>query len=175
MIQQTPKTAATAEAGKQNIWQIIFASSAGTVIERYDFYIFGSLASFIADKFNPSGNELVAYMSTLATFATGFIVRPFGALVFGRLGDMLGRKYTFLITMVLMGAATFAIGLLPGYETIGLLAPLMLILLRLLQGLALGGQYGGAATYIAEYSPDGRRGLYQSRDHHPTGRTDAIG
>ncbi|QHT70018.1 MHS family MFS transporter [Rhodocytophaga rosea] len=147
---------------KTNIWQVILASSAGTVIEWYDFYIFGSLATFIAAKFYPQGNDLVAYLSTLATFATGFIVRPFGALVFGRLGDLIGRKYTFLITMFLMGGATFVIGILPGYQTIGILAPIMLVLLRLLQGLALGGEYGGAATYVAEHSPDAKRGYYTS-------------
>ncbi len=138
------------------------ASSAGTVIEWYDFYIFGSLASFIAAKFYPQGNDLVAYLSALATFATGFIVRPFGALVFGRLGDLIGRKYTFLITMFLMGGATFVIGCLPGYDSIGVLAPVLLVLLRLLQGLALGGEYGGAATYVAEHTPDHRRGYYTS-------------
>jgi MFS family permease len=150
------------KADENSIWQVILASSAGTVIEWYDFYIFGSLATFIAAKFYPQGNDLVAYLSTLATFATGFIVRPFGALVFGRLGDLIGRKYTFLITMFLMGGATFVIGILPGYETIGLAAPIMLVVLRLLQGLALGGEYGGAATYVAEYSPDSKRGYYTS-------------
>jgi len=145
-----------------SIWKIITASSVGTVIEWYDFYIFGSLATFIAAKFYASGNELVSYLATLATFATGFIVRPFGAIVFGRLGDLVGRKHTFLVTMILMGGATFAIGLLPGYDTIGVLAPIILVLLRLVQGLALGGQYGGAATYIAEHSPDNRRGFYTS-------------
>jgi MFS family permease len=147
---------------KSKIWQVIGASSAGTVIEWYDFYIFGSLATFIAAKFYPQGNDLVAYLSTLATFATGFIVRPFGAIVFGKMGDILGRKYTFLITMFLMGGATFAIGILPGYQTIGILAPIILVMLRLLQGLALGGEYGGAATYVAEHSPDHRRGFYTS-------------
>jgi MFS family permease len=155
--QNTPKKADT-----NSIWQVILASSAGTVIEWYDFYIFGSLATFIAAKFYPQGNDLVAYLSTLATFATGFIVRPFGALVFGRLGDLIGRKHTFLITMFLMGGATFTIGILPGYETIGIVAPIMLVVLRLLQGLALGGEYGGAATYVAEYSPDAKRGYYTS-------------
>lgn len=152
----------TTATGKQNIWQVIIASSAGTVIEWYDFYIFGSLASFIAAKFYPQGNDLVAYLSALATFATGFIVRPFGALVFGRLGDLIGRKYTFLITMFLMGGATFVIGCLPGYDKIGVLAPVLLVLLRLLQGLALGGEYGGAATYVAEHTPDNRRGYFTS-------------
>ncbi len=159
----TPATTLhTQTTGKQNIWQVIIASSAGTVIEWYDFYIFGSLASFIAAKFYPQGNDLVAYLSALATFATGFIVRPFGALVFGRLGDLIGRKYTFLITMFLMGGATFVIGCLPGYDKIGVLAPVLLVLLRLLQGLALGGEYGGAATYVAEHTPDNRRGYFTS-------------
>lgn len=153
---------APAKTHQSNIWQVIGASSVGTVIEWYDFYIFGSLATFIAGKFYPQGNELVAYLSTLATFATGFIVRPFGALIFGRIGDLVGRKYTFLVTMLLMGGATFAIGLLPGYETIGMAAPVILVLLRLVQGLALGGEYGGAATYVAEHSPDHKRGYYTS-------------
>lgn len=168
MAKQTTGTATIPPNGiskkedSNSIWQVILASSAGTVIEWYDFYIFGSLASFIAAKFYPQGNDLVAYLSTLATFATGFIVRPFGALVFGRLGDLIGRKHTFLITMFLMGGATFTIGILPGYQTIGVLAPIILVLLRLLQGLALGGEYGGAATYVAEYSPDAKRGYYTS-------------
>jgi MFS family permease len=147
---------------RDNIWKVIGASSAGTLIEWYDFYIFGSLATIIADRFFPKGNETVALLSTLATFATGFIVRPFGAVFFGRMGDLLGRKHTFLVTLLLMGSATFAIGLLPGYETIGILAPIGLLLLRLIQGLALGGEYGGAATYVAEHAPEGRRGFYTS-------------
>jgi MFS family permease len=155
-------TEADSPHAKTNIWQVIFASSAGTIIEWYDFYIFGSLASFIAAKFYPQGNDLVAYLAALATFATGFIVRPFGALIFGRLGDLIGRKYTFLITMFLMGGATFVIGCLPSYEQIGILAPILLVMLRLLQGLALGGEYGGAATYVAEHTPDNRRGYYTS-------------
>lgn len=145
-----------------NIWKVIFASSAGTLIEWYDFYIFGSLAVIIADQFFPKGNETVALLSTLATFATGFIVRPFGALFFGRIGDVVGRKYAFLLTLLIMGGATTAIGLLPNYETIGVLAPILLLVLRLLQGLALGGEYGGAATYVAEHSPDGQRGFFTS-------------
>ncbi|MDW8345361.1 MAG: MFS transporter [Bacteroidia bacterium] len=147
---------------KSGIWQVIFASSAGTMIEWYDFYIFGSLAVIISNQFYPKGDEVWALLATLFTFATGFIVRPFGAIVFGRLGDLVGRKYTFLITMLLMGGATFLIGLLPNYETIGYAAPIILVILRMLQGLALGGEYGGAATYIAEYSPDKRRGYYTS-------------
>lgn len=147
---------------KKNIWKVIAASSAGTLIEWYDFYIFGSLATIIATQFFPKGNETVALLSTLATFATGFIVRPFGALVFGRVGDVIGRKYAFMVTLLIMGVATTAIGLLPSYESIGILAPILLLLLRLLQGLALGGEYGGAATYVAEHSPDRQRGFYTS-------------
>lgn len=146
----------------KGIWKVIAASSAGTLIEWYDFYIFGSLAPIIATHFFPKGNPTAALLSTLATFAAGFIVRPFGALVFGRLGDLIGRKYTFLLTLVLMGGSTFAIGLVPGYTTIGFAAPLIVLLLRLLQGLALGGEYGGAATYVAEHAPAGRRGYYTS-------------
>jgi MFS family permease len=141
---------------RKNLWTIIAASSAGTLIEWYDFYIFGSLAVTISQVYFPKGAGAAALLSTLATFAIGFVVRPFGALVFGHLGDLIGRKYTFMVTLLLMGAATFAIGLLPGYETIGWAAPIILILLRLLQGLALGGEYGGAATYVAEHCPDGR-------------------
>jgi len=153
----------TALVGKKfNLWKVVVASSAGTLIEWYDFYIFGSLATILAAKFFPSENETVALLSTLATFATGFVVRPFGALFFGRVGDLVGRKYAFLITLLIMGLSTFAIGLLPGYETIGVLAPLALLLLRLAQGLALGGEYGGAATYVAEHAPLGRRGFYTS-------------
>lgn len=147
---------------KTNIWSVIFASSAGTLIEWYDFYIFGSLATIISAQFFPKGHETAALLSTLATFATGFVVRPFGALVFGRLGDLVGRKYAFMLTLLIMGGATTAIGLLPSYESVGLLAPILLLLLRLLQGLALGGEYGGAATYVAEHAPDGRRGFYTS-------------
>src|SRR5437762_4410956 len=146
----------------KGIGKIIFSSSLGTLIEWYDFYIFGMLAKTISLQFFPEGNETAALLSTLAIFAAGFIVRPFGALVFGRLGDLIGRKYTFLLTLVLMGGSTFAIGLVPGYATIGFAAPLLVLLLRLLQGLALGGEYGGAATYVAEHAPAGRRGYYTS-------------
>ena len=152
----------TITADKKQIRKVIFASSVGTLIEWYDFYIFGSLAPIIAAQFFPKSNPTAALLSTLATFAAGFIVRPFGALVFGRLGDMIGRKYTFMLTLVLMGGSTFAIGLVPGYETLGFLAPLLVLLLRLIQGLALGGEYGGAATYVAEHAPDEKRGLYTS-------------
>jgi MFS family permease len=147
---------------KSSMFSIIGASSVGTMIEWYDFYIFGSLATVISTKFFPSGNETLAFLSTLATFAAGFIVRPFGALFFGRLGDLIGRKYTFMVTLLLMGTATFFIGLIPSYETIGMLAPTLVLLLRLLQGLALGGEYGGAATYVAEHSPNDQRGYMTS-------------
>lgn len=147
---------------KKKLWSVIAASSVGTLIEWYDFYIFGSLATIIARQFFPSANPTAAILSTLATFAAGFVVRPFGAIVFGRLGDMVGRKYTFLVTLVLMGGSTFAIGLVPGYQTIGLAAPAIVLVLRLLQGLALGGEYGGAATYVAEHAPAAKRGYYTS-------------
>ncbi len=146
----------------KGIWKVITASSVGTLIEWYDFYIFGSLSTIIAQKFFPAENPTAALLSTLATFAAGFIVRPFGAIFFGRLGDIIGRKYTFLLTLVLMGGATFLIGCIPSYETIGAWAPILVLLLRLLQGLALGGEYGGAATYVAEHSPAHRRGFYTS-------------
>ncbi len=149
-------------ANDNKIWKVIGASSAGTLIEWYDFYIFGSLATTMAAAFFPKGNDTLALLSTLATFATGFLVRPFGAVIFGRMGDVVGRKTTFLFTLLLMGGSTFAIGLLPTYAQIGVAAPLILLLLRLLQGLALGGEYGGAATYVAEHAPDGRRGFYTS-------------
>ena len=141
---------------------IIGASSVGTLIEWYDFYIFGSLATIISTQFFPKDNPTAAFLSTLATFAAGFVVRPFGALFFGRLGDLIGRKYTFMVTLVLMGGATFAIGLIPKFETIGYFAPFLVLVLRLLQGLALGGEYGGAATYVAEHSPKGQRGFWTS-------------
>lgn len=144
----------------KGIWKVIGASSAGTLIEWYDFYIFGSLAAVISTKFFPQDNPTAAFLSTLATFAAGFVVRPFGALVFGRLGDMIGRKYTFMLTLLLMGGATFLIGCIPSYETIGFWAPFLVLLLRLLQGLALGGEYGGAATYVAEHAPANRRGYW---------------
>ena len=146
----------------RGIWKVIAASSVGTMIEWYDFYIFGMLAKTISVQFFPEGNSTAALLSTLAIFAAGFIVRPFGALVFGRLGDLIGRKYTFLLTLVLMGGSTFLIGLVPGYKSIGIAAPLLVLLLRLVQGLALGGEYGGAATYVAEHAPAGKRGFYTS-------------
>lgn len=144
----------------KGIGKVIFSSSLGTLIEWYDFYIFGMLAKTISVQFFPEGNETAALLSTLAIFAAGFLVRPFGALVFGRLGDMVGRKYTFLLTLVLMGGSTFLIGLVPAYKTIGMAAPLLVLLLRLVQGLALGGEYGGAATYVAEHAPAHRRGYF---------------
>jgi MFS family permease len=146
----------------KGIWKVISASSMGTMIEWYDFYIFGSLAVVISTKFFPSDNPTAAFLSTLATFAAGFVVRPFGALFFGRLGDIIGRKYTFMATLLLMGCSTFLIGCIPSYETIGFLAPLLVLILRLLQGLALGGEYGGAATYVAEHAPVGQKGYWTS-------------
>lgn len=156
-----------ARSGEANISRgeqrrVILASSLGTVFEWYDFFLYATLAPFFAALFFPPGNETAALLSAFATYAAGFIVRPFGAIVFGRLGDMVGRKYTFLITILVMGIATAAVGLLPTYEQIGMAAPLILVGLRLLQGLALGGEYGGAATYVAEHAPDNRRGYATS-------------
>jgi MFS family permease len=142
------------------LMSVIMASSVGTLIEWYDFYIYGTLAPYIAKQFFPADNLTASYLAALGSFAAGFIVRPFGALVFGRLGDLIGRKYTFLVTLVLMGLSTFAIGLIPGYAQIGMFAPFLILVLRLLQGLALGGEYGGAATYVAEHAPKHQRGFY---------------
>ena len=142
--------------------KVIFASSLGTVFEWYDFYLYGSLAGIIAKQFFAGLDPTSAYIFALLAFAAGFLVRPFGALFFGRLGDMIGRKYTFLVTILIMGASTFIVGILPNYASIGMAAPVILIVLRLLQGLALGGEYGGAATYVAEHAPNGRRGFYTS-------------
>ena len=139
---------------------VIFASSLGTVFEWYDFYIYGTLAVFFGKLFFPPNNETAAFLSSLALFGVGFSVRPFGALVFGRIGDLIGRKYTFLVTIVVMGLSTALVGLLPTYESIGFLAPIILVILRIAQGLALGGEYGGAATYVAEHAPPGKRGAY---------------
>src|SRR5215471_187364 len=141
---------------------VVFASSLGTVFEWYDFYIYGTLGVFLAKYFFSNVPPAVGFIFALLAFAAGFAVRPFGALIFGRLGDMIGRKYTFLITMTLMGVGTFFIGLLPGYDTWGIVAPIVLIALRLVQGLALGGEYGGAAIYVAEHAPRNRRGYYTS-------------
>jgi MFS family permease len=156
-----PASVAATDA-ERGIWKVIGASAAGTVIEWYDFYIFGTLATIIAAEFYPDGNAVVNLLKTLATFAVGFAVRPFGAVFFGRIGDLVGRKYAFLLTLLIMGGATAAIGILPGYATIGIAAPILLVLMRTLQGLALGGEYGGAATYVAEHSPDHKRGFYTS-------------
>ena len=145
-------------ASKSEERRVIFASSLGTVFEWYDFYLYAILAPFFAALFFPKGNETAALLSAFAAYAAGFLVRPFGALVFGRIGDLVGRKYTFLVTIVIMGFSTFAVGLLPTFQTIGWLAPILLVTLRLLQGLALGGEYGGAATYVAEHAPQNQRG-----------------
>ena len=141
---------------------VIAGASVGTVFEWYDFYLYGSLATFITEHFFSGVNATTGYIFALLAFAAGFAVRPFGALVFGRLGDLWGRKNTFLVTMLLMGLSTFVVGLLPGYDQIGVAAPVLLIVMRLIQGLALGGEYGGAATYVAEHAPPGKRGLYTS-------------
>ena len=156
------QTSAITNQEKSSLWYVIIASSLGTLIEWYDFYLFGSLAIILSEQFFPQSNPTAAFLSTLATFAAGFVVRPFGAIVFGRLGDLVGRKYTFLVTLILMGGSTFAIGLVPGYKTLGVLAPIIIVTLRLLQGLAMGGEYGGAATYVAEHAPASRRGFYTS-------------
>lgn len=150
------------QVSKGKIWQVIGASSLGTVIEWYDFYIFGSLTTTISPLFYPPGNDTFAYIMYLATFAVGFLVRPFGALFFGRIGDVVGRKYAFLVTLLIMGGATAVLGFLPTFATIGWAAPIILLLLRVLQGLALGGEYGGAAVYVAEHVPDHKRGFYTS-------------
>src|SRR6187401_2032611 len=144
------------------IWKVIVASAVGTMIEWYDFYIFGSLATVISPLFYPKGNDTLALIAYLSTFAVGFVVRPFGALFFGRIGDLVGRKRAFLVTLLIMGGATAVIGFLPTYATIGIAAPIALLLIRVLHGLALGGEYGGAAVYVAEHVPDDRRGYYTS-------------
>ncbi|WP_313587211.1 MFS transporter [Aquidulcibacter sp.] len=161
-MQKTVGGQAAAPAKGQNEKLVIAASSLGTVFEWYDFYLYGLLATYISAQFFSGVNETTGFIFALGAFAAGFAVRPFGALVFGRIGDMVGRKNTFLVTMGLMGLATFAVGLLPSYATIGVAAPIILIGLRLLQGLAMGGEYGGAATYVAEHAPEGKRGLYTS-------------
>src|SRR5918994_5769670 len=141
---------------------VIAASSLGTVFEWYDFYLYGLLATIISAQFFSGVNETTGFILALAAFAAGFAVRPFGAILFGRIGDLVGRKYTFLVTMGIMGLSTFLVGMLPSYASIGIAAPVLLVVLRLLQGLALGGEYGGAATYVAEHAPPGKRGLYTS-------------
>jgi MFS family permease len=150
------------EKAPRGVWRVIAASTAGTMIEWYDFFIFGSLATIISTQFYPSGSATASFLKTLATFGVGFAVRPLGALLFGRVGDLIGRKFAFLATLLIMGGSTAAIGMLPGYESIGIAAPIILVILRLLQGLALGGEYGGAAVYVAEHVPDSRRGFYTS-------------
>src|SRR5258707_8175803 len=142
--------------------RVIFASSLGTVFEWYDFYLYATLAPFFAALFFPSGNDTAALLSAFATYAAGFLIRPFGALIFGRIGDLVGRKYTFLVTIIVMGSSTFLVGVLPTFTAIGWLAPILLVSLRLCQGLALGGEYGGAATYVAEHSRVGERGYATS-------------
>jgi MFS family permease len=154
--------AAADGATETRIWQVIAASAVGTMIEWYDFYIFGSLATVISPLFYPQGNDTLALIAYLSTFAVGFVVRPFGALFFGRIGDLVGRKYAFLVTLLIMGGATALIGFLPTYATIGMAAPIILLAIRILQGLALGGEYGGAAVYVAEHVPDAKRGFYTS-------------
>jgi MFS family permease len=153
---------ATGTPAEYGIWRVLLASAVGTMIEWYDFYIFGSLAAFLSPKFYPPGNDTFAYIAYLATFAVGFLVRPFGALFFGRIGDLVGRKYAFLVTLSIMGGATAIIGILPTYKTAGWFAPITLLAIRVLQGLALGGEYGGATVYVAEHVPDGKRGFYTS-------------
>ena len=154
----SPETIARESAAPATIRSVILASSLGTLFEWYDFYLYGTLAVFFGQLFFPPGNERAALLASLATFGAGFGVRPLGAIVFGRVGDLVGRKYTFVITMVTMGLSTAFIGFLPTYARVGLLAPAILVTLRLLQGLALGGEYGGAATYVAAHVPDQRRG-----------------
>src|ERR1700720_2610484 len=153
-----PRTVSHKEDFSREERKVIFASSLGTVFEWYDFYLYAVLAPFFASLFFPAGNDTAALLSAFATYAAGFLVRPFGALMFGRIGDLVGRKYTFLVTIMVMGTATFLVGLLPTYASIGWLAPVLLVLLRLLQGLAVGGEYGGAATYVAEHARSGERG-----------------
>ena len=162
MAQENLTWPATDQVRSYRIWHVITASAVGTMIEWYDFYIFGSLAVTISPLFYPEGNDTLALIAYLSTFAVGFVVRPFGALFFGRIGDLVGRKYAFLVTLLIMGGATAAIGFLPTYATIGIAAPIILLLIRILQGLALGGEYGGAALYVAEHVPDKRRGFYTS-------------
>ncbi|HET9011817.1 MAG TPA: MFS transporter, partial [Gemmatimonadaceae bacterium] len=157
-----PIRATTSELTPAEVRRVIFASSLGTVFEWYDFYLYGSLAAIISKQFFSGVNPTAGFIFALLAFAAGFAVRPFGAIFFGRLGDLVGRKYTFLVTIMIMGLSTFIVGVLPNYASIGVAAPVILILLRLLQGLALGGEYGGAATYVAEHSPRGKRGSYTS-------------
>jgi MFS family permease len=160
---QVPGTTSTPASGMTSDEKfVIFASSLGTMFEWYDFYLYAVLAPFFAALFFPTGNDTAALLSAFATYAAGFLVRPFGALFFGRIGDIVGRKYTFLVTIMVMGTSTFFVGLLPTYVNIGWLAPVLLVTLRLLQGLAVGGEYGGAATYVAEHARPGERGYATS-------------
>jgi MFS family permease len=159
---QVQEAAARAADKPHSIWRVIFASATGTMIEWYDFFIFGSLASTLSLKFYPAGIDTFAYVAYLATFAVGFLVRPFGALFFGMIGDRVGRRYAFLVTLSIMGGSTALIGLLPTFKTAGWFAPIALIAIRMLQGLALGGEYGGATVYVAEHVADNRRGFYTS-------------
>lgn len=161
-VETSPAIPISHELTKPQIWKVIGASSAGTVIEWYDFYIFGSLATVISPLFYPPGNDTFALIMYLVTFAVGFVVRPFGALFFGRIGDLVGRKYAFLVTLLIMGGATALVGFLPTYRQIGWAAPIALIGIRVLQGLALGGEYGGATVYVSEHVPDKQRGFYTS-------------
>src|SRR6266446_3119030 len=149
-------------SAEYGIWRVILASSVGTMIEWYDFYIFGSLAAVLSPIFYPPGNDTFAYIAYLATFAVGFLVRPFGAIFFGRIGDLIGRKYAFIVTLSVLGGSTALIGLMPTYATAGWFSPVILIAIRVLQGLGLGGEYGGAAVYVGEHSPDRKRGFYTS-------------
>src|SRR5690348_16160268 len=163
MSVSAPALGRASPASKQSLSFIIAASSVGTLIEWYDFYLYGVLVGFFGTHFfSPSIDPTISFILSLAVFWTGFVVRPFGALLFGHLGDLVGRKFTFMLTLGLMGIATFLVGCLPTYDTIGTLAPILLVTCRVVQGLALGGEYGGAATYIAEHAPDGKRGLYTS-------------
>src|ERR1044072_6998672 len=162
MSQRQPSGTRAGAAGDSKISQVIAASAVGTMIEWYDFYIFGSLATVISPLFYPKGDNTLALIAYLSTFAVGFVVRPFGALFFGRIGDIIGRKYAFLVTLLIMGGATALIGFLPTYASIGIAAPIIPLLIRILQGLALGGEYGGAAVYVAEHVPDNKRGFYTS-------------
>src|SRR5215471_13453993 len=157
-----PQVTSSDQISTSKIWTVILASSVGTMIEWYDFYIFGSLAFVISPKFYPAGNNVLALIAYLSTFAVGFMVRPFGALFFGRIGDLVGRKYAFLVTLTIMGFGTFLIGCMPTYATAGFFAPIGLLAIRVFQGLALGGEYGGAAIYVAEHVPDNKRGYWTS-------------
>jgi len=158
----SPTAASAVDSAEYRVWRVILASAAGTMMEWYDFFIFGSLVAVLSLKFYPPGNDLFAYIAYLATFAVAFVMRPFGALFFGQIGDIVGRKHAFLATLSMMGGATALIGLLPTFKTVGWRAPIMLIVLRMLQGLAVGGEYGGAAVYVGEHAPDHKRGFYTS-------------